>query len=72
MTAGYSRGMDKDFAVQKAGSEANLAKLLGLTRQAVNQWGPTLPDLQVYRLRDMRPKWFAEWKRRAADREAST
>ncbi len=55
--------MDKAFAISKAGNEAKLASLLGLTRQAVNQWGEQMPPLQVYRLREMRPKWAAEWRR---------
>jgi hypothetical protein len=55
--------MDKSFAVKKAGSQAYLAQLLGVTRQAVNQWGEKLPPLQVYRLRERLPEWYNEWKK---------
>jgi predicted transcriptional regulator len=54
--------MDLDFALRKAGSQTALAKVLGVTRQAVNQWR-SLPRLQVYRLRELRPRWAAEWRR---------
>lgn len=63
--------MDKQFAINKAGSEAALAKLLGLSRQAVNQWPEAMPPLQVYRLRDIKPKWVAEWRRAQATQEAA-
>jgi DNA-binding transcriptional regulator YdaS (Cro superfamily) len=55
--------MKTEFAVKKAGSKIKLAALLGVTRQAVTQWRDELPPLQVYRLREVKPKWFAEWKR---------
>lgn len=55
--------MDKEFALRKAGGEVSLAKLLGISRQAVSQWGERMPQLQLYRLKEMRPKWFAEFKR---------
>lgn len=68
----YHRRMDKDFAVKKAGGEPKLAALLGISKQAVNQWGPHLPQLQVYRLREIRPKWFAEWRRLQNPAESAT
>lgn len=55
--------MDKSYAVRKAGSQSALARLLGVTRQAVSQWGDKLPPLQAYRLKEMRPRWVAEWRR---------
>lgn len=55
--------MDKSFAIAKAGSISALARILGVSRQAVQQWGSELPELQRYRLREARPKWFAEWRK---------
>ena len=54
--------MNKTFFVQKAGSGRKLAKLLGVTPQAVSKW-QEIPPLRVYQLRDLRPKWVAECKR---------
>lgn len=55
--------VNKDFAVRKAGNKRKLAALLQVTPAAVSQWGAELPALQGYRLRELRPRWFAEWKR---------
>ncbi len=57
------RRMDKPFAVKKAGSEAALASLLGVSRQAVNQWR-VLPPLRAYQLKELKPRWAAEFKKR--------
>lgn len=53
------RAMKKATAIRRAGGATNLAQMLGLTRQAVHQWGEDIPPLQVYRLRELRPAWFA-------------
>lgn len=48
----YTRTKD---AVKHAGSKAKLAKLLGITRQAVQSWGPILPEgsaMKLYILSD--------------------
>lgn len=58
--------MKKDQAIAKAGSKAKLARLLGVTKSAVSQWGDELPELQRYRLKEMRPRWFAAKKHKAA------
>lgn len=50
--------MTKDEAIAKAGSKAALARLLGISRSAVSQWGAELPPLQHYRLKEIRPRWF--------------
>lgn len=55
--------MDKAFAIRKAGSQRKLADLLGISPQAVSLWRDKVPELQVYRLREMKPRWAAEWKR---------
>lgn len=55
--------MDKAFAAAKAGGQHMLAKLLGVSRSAVCQWGPQMPWARVLQLQKLRPKWFAEWRR---------
>ena len=40
----------KSDAVRAYGSKAKLAKTLGVTRQAISQWGDYLPELQAMRL----------------------
>ena len=50
--------MNKQTAIQKAGSVRALAQLLGVTHQAVYAWGDELPPLQAYRLRELKPRWF--------------
>jgi hypothetical protein len=59
-------GMRTDFAIQKAGNANKLAKLLGVSPQAVRQWGPMMPPLRVYQLRDIKPRWVAEYRRQQA------
>jgi len=59
-------GMLKDFAIKKAGNANRLAKLLGVSPQAVRQWGPEMPPLRVYQLRDIKPRWVAEYRRLAS------
>jgi DNA-binding transcriptional regulator YdaS (Cro superfamily) len=50
--------MDKKQAIEKAGSAMALAKLLGITRQAISQWGDALPPARLWQLKALRPKWF--------------
>lgn len=45
-------------AIDLAGSAAALARLLNITQGAVCQWGENVPDLRVYRLKELYPKWF--------------
>jgi DNA-binding transcriptional regulator YdaS (Cro superfamily) len=49
--------MTKQQLTQLAGSQSELAKLLGVTRSAVCQW-KTVPELQLRRLKDLKPQWF--------------
>ena len=52
-------GMTKSEAIRRAGSQAELARLLGISPQAVSKWpGDKLPALQRYRLKELRPRWF--------------
>jgi DNA-binding transcriptional regulator YdaS (Cro superfamily) len=50
--------MTKQQLIQLAGSQSELAKLLGVTRSAVCQWNNRIPELQLRRLKDLRPEWF--------------
>ena len=50
--------MKKLHAIKKAKSAANLARLLGISKQAVSKWGENLPELQIYRLKELKPEWF--------------
>lgn len=63
--------MTKTQAIAKAGSAARLARLLGISKSAVSQWPETIPELQRYRLKEMRPKWFAKVRREEAEKLAA-
>jgi DNA-binding transcriptional regulator YdaS (Cro superfamily) len=49
--------MDKQKAITLAGSQSELARILGITRAAVHQW-KTLPSGRLYQLMVLRPNWF--------------
>jgi len=50
--------MDKAQAIEKAGSAMALAKLLGITRQAISQWGDQVPQARLRQLKALKPQWF--------------
>ncbi|NBX51314.1 Cro/Cl family transcriptional regulator [bacterium] len=50
--------MTKEEAVKRAGNQANLARILGITRGAVNQWGAFMPSGRLYQLMVLKPDWF--------------
>lgn len=50
--------MKTSFAIEKAGTAAALASILGITPGAVSQWGEEVPDARVWQLRVLRPAWF--------------
>ena len=50
--------MKTSKAIKLAGSKVELARILGVKRQAVHQWVPNLPPLRVFQLRELRPGWF--------------
>ena len=54
----YHVNMTKDQAIEKAGTAMALAKLLGITRQAISQWGEQLPVARYWQLKVLRPEWF--------------
>lgn len=49
--------IDLDKAIELAGNKFALARVLGLSRQAVQRW-KEIPELQQYRLRELKPEWF--------------
>jgi DNA-binding XRE family transcriptional regulator len=49
--------LTKQLAIQLAGSQAKLAKLLGITRGAVWLW-ETIPQARIWQLKLLRPEWF--------------
>ena len=50
--------MKKETAVAFAGSKNKLAKLLGINRAAVSQWGDEVPKKRVAQLKTLKPQWF--------------
>jgi hypothetical protein len=49
--------MDKQKAITLAGSQSELARLLGISRGAVHQW-KTIPTGRLYQLMVLKPEWF--------------
>lgn len=45
--------MTKAEAVAAFGSVRKLAEALGITEQAVHQWGEDVPSLRVYQVREL-------------------
>ena len=55
--------MDTSYLIKRAGGVPSLARLLGVSPQAVRQWGDTVPLLRVYQIKEIKPRWHAEWRR---------
>jgi len=51
--------MDKQKAITLAGSQSELARILGIERSAVHQW-KKIPKGRIYQLMFLRPHWFVE------------
>jgi predicted transcriptional regulator len=49
--------MDKNKFIALAGSQSDLAKLLGISQAAVSQW-KTVPKARVWQLKLLKPEWF--------------
>ena len=49
--------LTKEQAIELAGSQAKLAKILGIDRRAVWNW-KNIPQGRIYQLMVMRPEWF--------------
>jgi len=50
--------MTKEQLVQLAGSQSELARILGINRAAVSQW-KKVPQARIWQLKNLRPEWFA-------------
>ncbi len=56
--------MDKETAINNAGSVQKLAELLGIKHQAIYAWGKKVPLLRLYQLKELCPEWFTRKGRR--------
>ena len=54
-----NRGMKTEQAIALAGSRRKLASLLGVTRQAIQQYREFLPPERETMLASKKPEWFA-------------
>ena len=54
--------MKKTQAIELAGTAFALAKMLGIQRQAVSQWGDEIPQARLWQLKVLRPEWFKKSK----------
>ena len=50
--------MDKQKFIALAGSQRDLAKLLGISQAAVSQW-VKVPPARVWQLQVLKPSWFS-------------
>ena len=50
---------EKHKFIALAGSQDELAKLLGISQAAVSQW-KTVPQARVWQLKLLRPDWFLD------------
>jgi len=64
--------MKTDQAILLAGSPSALARILDISTAAVSQWGEFVPRLRVYQLRELRPEWFMEGKKRKPAAESES
>lgn len=49
--------MDKQKLIFLAGSQVELAKLLGISQAAVSQW-KKVPQARIWQLQVLKPSWF--------------
>jgi predicted transcriptional regulator len=54
----YNVQMDKDKFIALAGSQTELARILGIHQSAVSQW-KTVPQARIWQLMVLRPEWFS-------------
>jgi predicted transcriptional regulator len=53
--------MDKQKFIALAGSQSELAKLLGIKQPSVAQW-KTVPKARIWQLQLLKPEWFTKEK----------
>jgi hypothetical protein len=56
----YIWRMEKTKAIKLAGSQVELAKLLGIRQPAVSAWKNVVPKARVWQLKVLRPDWFKD------------
>jgi len=49
--------MTKEQLIKLAGSQTELAKILGISQPAISAW-KTVPQARLWQLRVIKPKWF--------------
>jgi predicted transcriptional regulator len=49
--------MDKQKFIALAGSQSDLAKLLGISQAAISQW-KKVPQARIWQLKLLKPEWF--------------
>jgi predicted transcriptional regulator len=49
--------MDKQKFIAFAGSQRDLAKLLGISQAAISQW-KKVPQARIWQLKLLKPDWF--------------
>ena len=54
--------MTKEELCKLAGSQSELARILGITRASVHQW-THVPKGRLYDLLKLRPEWFKNQKK---------
>lgn len=54
--------MEKQLAIELAGSAKALADLLGIQQSAISQWVDVVPELRVWQLKSIKPEWFSAEK----------
>ena len=47
------RAMKTEDAIKAFGSPKELAAALGITREAIYQWGDDVPELRAYQIREL-------------------
>jgi predicted transcriptional regulator len=49
--------MDKQKFILLAGSQSDLAKLLGISQAAISQW-KKVPQARIWQMKLLKPEWF--------------
>ena len=52
--------MTKSELIKLAGSQSELARILGISEPAVSQWKEQIPELRLRQLKDLKPEWFTQ------------
>jgi hypothetical protein len=55
----YNLRMDKNKFIALAGSQTELANLLGISQAAISQW-KFVPKARIWQLKLLRPDWFLD------------